>query len=129
MENAWATTRTVIDEGINYPAAVPVQTKGGENTDCVAKTIFTLIKQLCHKRVGVRHDGELAMVARAQKVQINGKGHGVEIQIQQVPAYSHQCNGAAEKAHDLIQRQVWAMRLSFEQRGGFQIRSGFDIWP
>ncbi len=30
MENAWATTLSVIDKGINYPAAVAVETKGGE---------------------------------------------------------------------------------------------------
>ncbi len=46
------------------------------------------------------------MVALAQKVQISGKGNGMKIQLQQVPAYSHLRDGAVEEANDLIQKQV-----------------------
>ena len=93
MENTWATTLTMVDKNINYPAAVALETKGGDNTDYMVKMVLTMMKQLCHKRVAVRHDGEPAMVALAQKLQINGKQHGLEIQLQQVPAYSHQSSG------------------------------------
>ncbi len=106
---------TIIDKNINYPAAVAVETKGGENTDYMVKMILTLMKQLWHKKVAIRHDGEPAMVALAQKVQINGEGHGMEIQLQQVPAYSHQSNGSVKKANDLVQKQVRTMRLDVER--------------
>ncbi len=129
MGNTWARTLTVIDEGINYPAGVAVEIAGGENTDPVAKMILTLMKQLRNKRVAIRRDGEPAMVALAQKVQINGKGHGMEIQLQQVPANSHQSSGAVENANDLIQKHVRTMRLDVEQGGECQDHPGLGIWP
>ena len=74
-----------------------------------------MMKQLCHKRVAIGHDGEPAMVALAQRVQVNGLKHGMEIQLQQVPAYSHQSNGSVEKANDFVQKQVRTLRLDLEQ--------------
>ncbi len=53
----------------------------------------------------------------------------MEIQLQQVPAYSHQSNRSMEKANDLVQKQVRTMLLDIEQRGGMQIHPGLGVWP
>jgi hypothetical protein len=84
-ECIWATTLAIVDKGINYPTAVAVESKGSDNSDYMAKSIITLMKQLCHRKVALRHDGEPAMINLAQKVQINGKIHGLDAPLQQVP--------------------------------------------
>ena len=62
-------------------------------------------------------------------MQINGKNHGLDVQLQQVPPYSHQSNGSVEKCNDLVQKQVRTMRLDVEERVGGEAHPGLAVWP
>ena len=58
---------------------------GAENGPYMARAVIMLMKQLCHKKVGLRHDGEPARVELASRIQTAGKQHGLDIVLQKVP--------------------------------------------
>jgi hypothetical protein len=95
----------------------------------MAQAVIMMMKQLCHKKVGLRHDGEPAMVELASRIQTAGKQHGLDIVLQKVPEYSHQSNGSAEKANDLVQKQVRTLRFDLEERAGLTLLPTSAVWP
>ena len=125
---AWSTTLVAIDKSISYPLAIAVDGKGAKNGPYMARAVIMLMKQLCHKKVGLRHDGEPAMVELASRIQTARKQHGLDIVLQKVPEYSHQSNGSVEKANDLVQKQVRTLRFDLEERAGLTMLPTSPVW-
>ncbi len=79
---AWATTLGAIDKGLGYPFAVSVDNKEATNRPCTVQAVIKMTKQVCHRKVGLRHDGEPAMEELASRTQTAAKQHGLDVQLQ-----------------------------------------------
>ncbi len=66
-ENAWATMLVAIDVGLNYPLAISLESKDSSYGPYVASVIIMMMEQLCHRKVGLRRDGETERESRQRR--------------------------------------------------------------
>ena len=102
--------------------------KGGSDKCAVASTVAWL-KQLCHRKLQLRHDNEPAMKEFAEKVRVAAGLENITVKLDPVPPYSHASNGNAEKQVDIIQKQARALRFDLEIRSGLKLHPGMACWP
>ena len=87
-----------------------------------------MMKQLCHRKVGLRRDAGSALVELASRIQTAAKQHGLDAQLQKVSEYSHQSKGSVEKASDLAQKYVRTSRFNYEERAGLTLLPTSTVW-
>ena len=90
--------------------------------------IINSLRQLCHRKVVLKHDGEPSMIELAGQIQKQAGDKGVDVIMKQTPAYSHQSNGSCEKMNDIIQMPVRALNFDAEGRHGVSITPQLSIW-
>ena len=101
--------------------------KKGGSEKYILGSFVNWMKQMCHRKIMLRHDNEPAMLDFAEQVRLTAGKEGIEIKLDPVPPYSHASNGNAEKAVDTIQKQARALRFCLETRSGQNLHPGMVI--
>ena len=117
-----------VDVGTFYPMAVSCHKKGSMGAEYTVAGIINFLRQLCHRKVVLKHDGEPGTIELANQIQKQAGEKGVDVILKQTSAYSQQSNGSCEKMNDIIQNQVRAPKFDAEERHGVSITPQLSIW-
>ena len=107
----------VKDERTQFLAATFVGSKGA--TPYAVKFVANFLKNLGHRKVVLKSDGEPSVVALKEAA---AKETGIDWISEESPVGDHQANGLAENACKEVKRQVRVLRSALEEKLGKELK-------